>query len=701
MSAPRFLILVLLALACVGVVFAIDDATLRFAEVEGAGFRARDVVAQLEITDTGLRVRAQVGEITLLAGESTLRDVQVSCPALELSIERMACANAELTGTWPVLGRQTLRAGVSYGRVDGSLRVSLDDVRIGPGRAAIRLALSSGRWSGSTRLQQVAIEELVKLARALQVELPPIGVTGIAQVDVRADGTSTAEFGLSNLSVAGELRELTLNNESGSLASDKLQLGVDATMRKTRDDWRVQVKLSSNAGQAYVQPMFVDFGAHPIELTAQGVWTQRVLQVEHFDVRHTDVLDANGMLEFEFGAEQPLRALDVRIASLQFPGAYESYLQPFMLDTSFKAMKSSGAIRGQVRVAEGKPQRADLEFHGLTMDDGARTLVLRDLDGHWHWRNQTEPSTEETFRTEDVQPSELKWASGVLLGLELGAAAFKFSTTNMNFRLLEPARIPVFDGSIDLESFRVRNAGTPKVAFIVDATIRPISVSQLCKAFGWPEFGGQISGAISKLRLRDGVVTLGTTLQAQVFDGQVRLSDLRLEDALGQWPRFYANVALDNLDLDLVTSAFSFGRITGRLSGAVKELRLFNWMPVSFDASLYTPVNDRSRHRISQRAVANIGNLGGGGASVTAALSSGFLKFFEDFNYDRLGLSCRLQNEVCYMNGVAPAPNNGYYLVKGRGIPRIEVIAGARRVDWPRMVAQLKAATESKGPIVR
>ena len=92
-----------------------------------------------------------------------------------------------------------------------------------------------------------------------------------------------------------------------------------------------------------------------------------------------------------------------------------------------------------------------------------------------------------------------------------------------------------------------------------------------------------------------------------------------------------------------MTGAFSFGRITGRLSGAIDGLQLFNWTPVAFDARLYTPPDDRSKHRISQRAVENIGSIGGGGAGVTAALSSGFLRFFEDFNYDRLGLSCRLR----------------------------------------------------------
>jgi len=296
--------------------------------------------------------------------------------------------------------------------------------------------------------------------------------------------------------------------------------------------------------------------------------------------------------------------------------------------------------------------------------------------------------------------STLSWQGGTLLGLSLGAGKLQFSTIGRNLRLLEPARIPLLDGSLDFESLRVRNIGLPSVAFMVDATIRPISVAGVCRAFGWPEFGGSIGGTISKLRLRDGLLTLGTTLQAQVFDGRVAIKDLRLEDALGQWPRFYSSIELDNLDLELVTGAFSFGRITGRLSGYVNELELFNWQPVAFDANLFTPPHDRTRHRISQRAVENIGSIGGGGAGITQALSSGFLKFFDDFRYDRLGLSCRLVNDVCYMNGVAPAPNGGYYLVKGSGLPRIDVIGGARRVDWPRLVDQLIAITESAGPVV-
>ncbi|MET0498890.1 MAG: hypothetical protein ABW106_11560, partial [Steroidobacteraceae bacterium] len=371
--------------------------------------------------------------------------------------------------------------------------------------------------------------------------------------------------------------------------------------------------------------------------------------------------------------------------------------------TNFKSLTTSGKLSGQAVVVGGVPQKFDFVFDAIDVDDGERNFVLQKLGGEWHWVNDViAPATDsDTPPALQVAGSRLEWSGGALLNLDLGASAIRFSTRGRQFRLLEPMRVPLLDGAIQLESFRVRNAGEPTVAFIVDATIQPISAQRLGKAFGWPEFGGSVGGAISKLRMRGGVITLGTTLRAQVFNGEVTISDLRLEQPFGTWPRFSSNIGLSNLDLELVTSAFSFGRITGRLSGAINGLQLFNWQPVAFDANLHTPEGDRSPHRISQRAVENIGSIGGGGAGITQALSSGFLRFFEDFNYERIGISCRLQNEICQMDGVAPAPRGGYYLVKGKGIPRIDVIGGAHRVDWPRLVQQLIAATESEGPVVR
>jgi hypothetical protein len=471
--------------------------------------------------------------------------------------------------------------------------------------------------------------------------------------------------------------------------SERLQ----GTARQRGDDWQFDVSVSSTQGQAYAQPIFVDFGAHALRASAAGTFSGgRALTLERFAVDHAQVAQASGRVVLDFKNEQPLRSLTLRLASLEFPGAYQSYLQPLLLDTNFKAMKTAGKLAGEVELADGAPRSVDLTLDDLTFDDGARAFAVESLTGAVHWRGDNQAKSDDSI---------LRWRGGALLGLAVGPSELKFNGSGRQFRLLQPTRIPLLDGALALESFRIRNAGLPSVAFMVDAALEPIDVKRLCQAFGWPEFGGRLGGTFSKLRMREGVVTLGTTLSAQVFDGNVTLSDLRLQDPFGKWPRFSSDVALENLDLELMTGAFSFGRITGRLSGRVDGLRLFNWAPVAFAARFYTPPGDRSKHRISQRAVENIGSIGGGGAGVAAALSSGFMRFFDDFNYERLGLSCRLENDVCAMDGVAPAANGGYYLVKGKGLPRIDVIGSSRRVDWPRLVQQLIAATKSGGPTVQ
>ena len=93
----------------------------------------------------------------------------------------------------------------------------------------------------------------------------------------------------------------------------------------------------------------------------------------------------------------------------------------------------------------------------------------------------------------------------------------------------------------------------------------------------------------------------------------------------------------------------------------------------------------------------NLSSIGGG---PTALLSSTFLRFFEDFGYDELGLSCVLSNNVCSMNGVGPAPNGGYYIVKGSGLPRIDVIGFSRKVDFPQLLRRLEAVTNSGGATI-
>ncbi|HEX7114397.1 MAG TPA: hypothetical protein VF193_04660 [Steroidobacter sp.] len=684
------LILPVVAVAAV-VAHAVENATLSIDRIEGDGWTLEGIEAAHQLTDGSMRI--EIARLDAPIFRQQLQRVIIECPRLELTAARFGCRSANVRAQWPGFGPQSLRASITYGRRDGSLELSIEGLRLGEGTMRLMVSMREEVWSLEGCLQRIPVDRLAKLA-ASYAPLPQLSGSGELTASVSASGSGSE---VRSAAFDGQLDSLTMNNESGSLASDKWSLALRAKVRSEASDWHFDVEAASKSGQAYFDPIFLDFGVRPLAISARGsLSSARVATFEQFSVRHTGAVVASGTARVDFKEGQPLRTLAATIESIEFPGAYESYLQPFLLDTSFHSTATAGTLSGSVRIEEGAPQALDLVFDNVAFEEG-ETIGLHGLNGTWRW---SASAAEDSTDVSAAPRSNLQWESGILFGLELGPGALEFTTRDRQVRLLEPARIALLDGAIRLDSLRVRNAGLPSIAFMIDAVIEPVSVSQLCRAFGWPQFGGRVGGNISKLRYRDSVLTLGTVLHAQVFDGSATISDLSLEDPFGQWPRFYSNVAFEQLDLELVTSAFSFGRITGRLSGAIQGLELFNWTPVAFDARLYTPPGDRSRHRISQRAVETLGSLGGSRASATTALSSGFLRFFEDFNYDRLGLSCRLENEVCVMDGIAPAPNGGYYLVKGKGLPRIDVIGNSRRVDWPRLVSQLAAATQSGGPTI-
>ena len=118
---------------------------------------------------------------------------------------------------------------------------------------------------------------------------------------------------------------------------------------------------------------------------------------------------------------------------------------------------------------------------------------------------------------------------------------------------------------------------------------------------------------------------------------------------------------------------------------------------MTFYAWWGTPEGDDSRHRISQKAVENLTSIGGGGA--TDLVSRTFLRLFDNFGYDRLGIGCYLHQGVCQLTGVEPAPQ-GYYIVKGGGLPRIDVIGYNPRIDWNVLLERLSRITATDEAVI-
>lgn len=677
---------------------AISNTTLFMESLEGGQWQAHRIRIHSQLASATPAADITVGSLRLQGVAEPVSNLRIHCPRVVASAKEFACQHAQITGQFPFVGQQQFTASAAYQRNNDDLSVSARQLRIGDAPASAEVKLDAHGWQASGELQHASLAALLQLAKQLGFVLDgslapdPSQLSGTLSATLHARGTGAQPDEVQWQLDAGPI---TLGNSAGTLATDQWVMATQGSARHQQDQWLLSASLTSNAGQVYAQPVFVDFAQQALEARLEGSWqANQSLHLSDLTVVQQGVgqFRASGLLQNATGNPVPTLQLDIN--TLQFPGSFATYLQPFLVDTSLKNLATQGSLEGRVIIRDSQPVQADIRIHELHADTGNGQLSFSGVAGDVHWRDALTDN-------EATPRSTLHWDSGSLLGLQLGAATLPLELWSNTLRFAEPARIPVFNGALAVEALRIRKLGTPQMAFLLDAHIEPISVAQLSRGFGWPEFGGELSGTITKLRLEDGVLSLDSTLTAQVFDGNIRLSDLKLEGALTDWPRFSANIALERLNLEQLTQAFSFGRITGRLSGEINQLNLFNWDPVSFDARFYTPADDRSRHRISQRAVQNIGSVGGNGGGVAAALQTGFLRFFEDFNYDRLGLSCTLRNEVCLMNGIEPAGNEAYYLVKGKGLPRIDVIGNSTRVDWPRLMQQVKAVTESGGPVVQ
>ncbi len=658
---------------------------------------------KIEGLDVGWTPRAgSGGAMTLrtarirgIAATGPLSGFALDCPELQIDGNQLICPRGHLQGALGSLGGQDTRFSART-EADGRLRLRLDAFSFAGGRAAVNAMLDGSRWEMDAALADADLAKLAVIAKPW-LELPEgFTVTGQAAGKVRASGRGDE---IRRVDADLAIARLDFADAAGTLAGEAVAGLLRAHLEADGSAFEVTAgRLELAGGQAYSEPVFLDFGVHHANIDFAGLLNTDLarFEVRAFALDHVGVLQASGTATLDLAGDALLPEARLKITRLDVANALPAYVQPFLVNGAFKDLEGAGSIRGELDISNGLPSRAVLTLDAVILDSPTGALSVNGLAGQLNWYDDA-TRTALAGAIDDAQfQSRFSWESASLWGIEFGAVDLPFATTGRHFRLLEPRLLPIFDGGLAIGTLRVRHAGTEQMYVRFDAEVRPISVAKLSRALGWPEFEGTLAGNIPDLQLTQGVVTLGGNLNAAVFDGQIVVRDLRLREPLGRFPRLHASIDVNNLDLAQVTSTFSFGMITGRLSGGIENLETFDWMPQSFEARLATPPGDRSKHRISQRAVTNLSSIGGGsGGGVAAAFQGGFLKFFDDFGYDRLGLSCRLANDVCTMSGVERT-NGGYYIVKGAGLPRINVIGSQTRVAWTRLVRQLGSVMESQ-----
>jgi hypothetical protein len=489
------------------------------------------------------------------------------------------------------------------------------------------------------------------------------------------------------------------SDASGLHAGDKLtgKVKVSAQLRKdgsqkdnakkstaTLETWHWKGLFSWTEGELFWQPFY--FGKAGNEFNISGTYREPMLNIQQANLKINEVGNMSASAEINIKTQE-VKEAHVASKDVDFAGLYKLVLQPMVEKSAFGNLKVSGKADWQFDVKGLQPMRFELNLKDANIEDLNGKFALSDINAHIPWDYDV-PKT-----------VTLAYSKGHVLDIPLGNTRLQAELNR--YAVTAPMLVlPILDGALRFEDVSAAYL-SQQWFWHVKMQLEPISMNTFSMALGWPEMQGKIDGQVPLITYAGKQLRMDGKMQFNMFNGNVTMDGLRIDDPLGITPKLYANLQMRNIDLGDLTRTFNFGAIEGKLEGDVKDLQLENWKPVRMDAKIQT-ADGKHLKKISQRAVENITALGGEGTA--AALQRTFLRFFKEFNYEKIGLSCQLRQDVCKMGGVEfikpESTQAGYVIVKGKGAPSVNVNGYTEYVSLSDLIARMKRITDSNSKMI-
>ena len=467
---------------------------------------------------------------------------------------------------------------------------------------------------------------------------------------------------------------------SGTLAGQGVNGNGRLNIDSTGSPSRIDLDASLRGGELLLGSIYARLPEHSVQLSLAAATQNGALDFTRLRVADADALQLDGSMAFN--AKGDLQKLKLDRLQARFPAAYQRYGQAWLATLGLRDMRIDGQLSGNLNLDANGLRSFTFDTDGIDLADGDGRLAVKDLKGGLDWAAEG-----------DRPATSLGWQNLQVYRMTNGSAQSRWQSRGGALSLQHALDVPVLNGRMHIGDIEWRPGAAKGRRLSTSAVFTGIDMAAFSRAMGWPQFPGTLGGAIPSLRWVDDRFELDGGLSVNVFDGFVDITRMTLQGPFSASPVLTADVQMRQLDLAAMTSVFDFGSITGRMDGSIDDLRLVDWNPVAFKASLLAG----SGGRISQRAVNNLTSVGGGG--VAAGLQGAMLKLFKTFGYKRIGLNCTLQASVCHMSGL-DSDGDGYTIVEGSGLPRLQVIGHQTQVDWPTLVRRLKSAIEGNAPEV-
>ena len=666
-----FLILLTPCLLAASVSSAYPQLRFSVQDIKNPVFQTRNITAQLNESSEGKRQLAITVD-TITIHNYVFSNIRILCRSFLLESKTIDCMDGQLQ----VKELFTVPVALQFTATQSQLNIHLkpskdehwqftlqwDDVLWQAG-----LAIDAGKMTHFTAWIPDN-EKFPKLTAGT--------VNGSVQFNGYRKGLSAVH---ADLTVDG----LAFSDQVGMHAGEDITLSLTSSARQDskHNHWNLHSEIHWQKGAVFWQPLFFTGNDHYLNI--HGIADEKNLHLQNSHLILADIGTFNFSSTVTW-VDFALNTAELEADNIGLSALFDQILKPFLSDTILADLEISGHSDMALHIQNGNVQEIDLHLDDVSIVDKRNRFAFHRIDAHIPWQMDT------------ATIADISLLNGHVLHIPFGSMRVPLEINDFNIFLPQLA-VPVLDGTLKLEDFS---------ASFVDSVwhwefggeLTPVSMEALTDALQIQPMHGILSGYIPEVRFDGNNVSVNGVLQINIFDGSVVIHKLKLIEPMGLAPHLTADIAMRNLDLGLLTKTFSFGKVEGRVDIDIGDLELTNWKPIHFDAHLFSSPGKYTR-RISQAAIQNISALGGEGAVM--AIQRSFLRFFEEFSYAEIGWRCALRFYVCYMGGIESEPDSEYTLIKGGGIPAINVMGYNREVGWQELISRLQRITQEHDPIIQ
>ena len=560
-----------------------------------------------------------------------------------------------------------------------------------------QVAVRGGNVSGRMDEARLSADNLVSLARAVSGrEWSGGSSTGAIDVAARLEpveggsrGTATAVLGrIGFTSQAGDVmvRNLAGNVDLEALLVRNPRMNADLVLRGGEALWgTVYVDLARNPLSLHVGGTRAGPGEYKDLLLEGGMEGFGRLGIEGNALRAGETWRHQGRLAlrdarlgpiFRTFLRDPLSTSHPDLAGLETEGTAG-------IDLSFSGVGIAADLEGTLRLRSGDVRREAEPplLSGLDID----LPVSYSLGAE----NPGRPRPSDAARW-----GRLRLTSVRLGGQELGPLEMPAVLVPNHLYLGGTVEASLFGARLALRRIQVDEPLSPGFLLRMTAELDTLDLSRV--AGKSPMLEGHLGGVLDPVILGRERMTAAGALTGDLYGGRLDVARVTVERPFGAGREIGADVIVDRIDLERFSAALGVGRITGRLSGSIKGLRVAYGQPVAFDLTMESvPVKGVSQS-VSLKAVNSISLMGTGSALSGLGVSL-MATFFREFPYEKIGFECGLKNDVFAVRGLIHQ-DGVEYLVKRRFFTGIDVINGNpdNRIGFSDMLERAKRVTEER-----